>query len=125
MTTIIDATSGTVDDLDDALARKHDELLKCIAINEALQDRMAAEAVRYEKQIAAMENIIDAISFRPVDSAQRPIGKAPRHNQAVKLLVLARYDKPTGDDDNLIWWADTMTDGSYVKAGVIGWRPLE
>ena len=125
MTTIIDSTSGTVQDLDGDLARKHAELLKCIAINEALQDRMAAEAARYEKRIMALEQQLRDNVWRPVDSGQRPIGKAPRHNQAVELLVLAKYDRPVDDADNLIWWGNTTPgEGDYVKAGVLGWRPL-
>lgn len=124
MTTIIDATSGTVQDLDGDLAKKHAELLKCIAINEALQDRMAAQAARYEKRILELEQQLAAHTWRPVDSGQRPIGKPPRQGQSVYLLVLAKYDKPTDDDDNLIWWASEVEPdiGDYVKAGVLGWR---
>lgn len=122
MTTIIDSTSGTIQDLDGDLAKKHAELLKCIAINEALQDRMAAEAARYEKRIVELEEQLRDNVWRPVGPDQRPLGKPPRQGQSVYLLVLAKYDKPIADDDNLIWWAKNEIDGDYVKAGVLGWR---
>lgn len=125
MTTIIDATSGTVQDLDGDLAKKHAELLKCIAINEALQDRMTAEAARYEKRIMELEQQLRDNVWRPVGPDQRPLGKPPRHGQSVELLVVADYDEPTHDGDQFIWWADGPTPdiGDYVLAGVIGWRP--